>query len=477
MTIPVPYFLDNIFPWQRELLDVFDGGLRSEDEVRSAREAGILPRFFIEEVHRRARKTTLLLNLLIRESCRWPNRSYTYVGPTLRETRDIVWDAPLMLQAHLPSDMGYKTNEQKLHVRFANGSLLRFRGADDPDSLRGTDTDGVGFDEWSMQKESVWTEIFRPIIAQDPIRWSAFLYTPKGMNHATMMFDRAAGVHEGGSLPEAGVAEVCQRGWYAVRLTAEHSTRSDGSAIMSASELALAKQDMPLALYEQEFLCARITEEECTLITSAMLEGCPKGIPVTDICRRVISIDPGFTGDACVMGAFDETKLREKRVFRSLRKTQEVVGQALIFSNQTGIDSFIVDYNGVGKGVGDLLAEAGKNVQFFMSQSAASNNDDYANLRAEAWWHVYKEVEEGRVEYPDDSEIRRQIPFASRYKPDARRQQMLVKTEVKKLLGRSPDDAEMWMMGIYGLKQIDETLDMDYYERSETGVVDLLEVA
>jgi hypothetical protein len=478
MTIPVPYFLDGIFPWQRDALEVFDSGLSDAADIRIARESGLLPRFLIWEVHRRARKTTLLLNMLIRESCRWPGRSYTYVGPTLREARDIVWDAPLMLKAHLPEDIGWQTNEQKLHVRFANDSLLRFRGADDPDALRGIDTDGVGFDEWSMQKESVWTEIFRPIIAQDPSRWAAFLYTPKGLNHATLMFDRASCVHEGGSLPESGVAEKRLPSWYAVRLTAEHSVKGDGSPIMSLAELALAKEDMPLAMYEQEFLCARITEEECTLITSFLLESCPREIPVSSVCRRIISVDPGFTGDACVMGAFDETKLREKRVFRSMRKTQEVVGQALIFSNQTGIDSFIVDYNGNGKGVGDGLAEAGKNVQFFMSQSAASANDDYANLRAEAWWHAYREVESGRVEYPSDSEVRRQIPFASRYKPDARRQQMAPKGDIRKLLSRSPDDAEMWMMGIYGLQQVDETVDAGYGEDDVSiGVTDLLEVA
>jgi len=50
-------------------------------------------------------------------------------------------------------------------------------------------------------------------------------------------------------------------------------------------------------------------------------------------------------------------------------------------------------------------------------------------------------------------ETRRQLPYASRYKVNSSgRIQIIDKQEIKKELGRSPDDAESWAMGIAHLK-------------------------
>ena len=53
---------------------------------------------------------------------------------------------------------------------------------------------------------------------------------------------------------------------FASRLDAEHS------GVITSSELAEAKKDMPKPIFDQEFLCARVTEEERSIITTAMLE-------------------------------------------------------------------------------------------------------------------------------------------------------------------------------------------------------------
>jgi len=260
--IPNESFVKGVHKYQVEAFKAFDSGAY---------------RFFSLEWHRRARKTTLAINLLVRECCKIPNSKYVYIAPTQVQARNIVWDDPNMLRAAMPdkSEMGWDMNEQKMLVKFANGSMLKIGGSDNPDSLRGIDAIGTVFDEWALIKEETYTEIFRPIIAgpvRDELaemgvfRWAIFLYTPKGINHATIQFDKACALDDGGALPDNGQAEKTAEGWFASRLDGEKS------GIMTKAELDLAREEMPPTYYDQEIRCSRITEEERTLITTAMLE-------------------------------------------------------------------------------------------------------------------------------------------------------------------------------------------------------------
>ena len=302
MSIPNRQFWDSRHKHQADVFDVFDGGST---------------RFFCMEWARRHRKTTLAINLLIRECCRFENAKYVYVAPTQVMARNIVWDDPTMLTNALPDkqEMDWKKNEQKMMVKFDNGSILKIGGSDEPDSLRGIDAIGVCFDEWALIKENTWTEIFRPIMAgpcpqhlegRDAFRWAMFLYTPKGINHATLMFDKACCLVDGGTLPENGKAPKMAPRWFASRLDGEKAH------IMSSLELELAKEDMPLVIYEQEIRCSRTTQEERTLVTSAMLQALNgpdwelTRVSFPEI-RRIVSIDPAFGGDMCDMKGFENS--------------------------------------------------------------------------------------------------------------------------------------------------------------------------
>ena len=124
-------------------------------------------RFFTLEWHRRAHKTTLAINLLIRECYRYPKSKCVYVAPTQVWAREVVWDDPTMLWDALPDKVasGWVANEQKMIIKFANGSILKIGGSDKPDALRGIDADGVVLDEFALHHPETWTQIFRPIIA------------------------------------------------------------------------------------------------------------------------------------------------------------------------------------------------------------------------------------------------------------------------------------------------------------------------
>lgn len=423
------------FPWQIQWFRAFDSGKA---------------RLSFLEIARRHRKTATAINLQFRECDRFPKTRQAYVGPTFAEARRIVWDDPTMLREALPDPraLNWKLNEQHMTVKFSNGSVWQCFGGDDPDNLRGVDAQGFVFDEWAQQDERCWTEILQPIFRQDASRWAAFLYTPKGYNHATRMFDHAACVDEGEPLPVAGPAARMRDGMFALRLCADHS------GIFSREELDAVKQDPHTTpeLYQQEYQCARIAEEQFALITSAMLESLWKEKQRPNLAPAIIACDPSMGGDACAIDVQWAGASIMHRSFRT-RDTMRIVGELRKISDETGILDFIVDSIGVGKGVADALTQDSRyQVQHFNSGEQATAPDRYANKRAEMWWFAREDVAACACCQPDE-ETKRQIPFASRYKVGSNgRVQIVLKEQIREELGRSPDDAEAWAMGRYGIR-------------------------
>lgn len=430
-----------LFAWQQAWLTAFDEGRARLSHL---------------EIHRRGRKTATAVNLQFRECARHPRTRYAYVGPTFAEARRIVWDDPTMLREALPDARALpaKVNEQHMIVKFGNGSVWQCFGGDDPDNLRGVDAQGFVFDEWAQQDERCWTEILQPIFRQDKSRWAAFLYTPKSYNHATRMFDHAAYVDEGEALPTNGAAARCREGQFALRLCA------DKSGIFSTEELEAARTDPNTTpeIFAQEYLCARVADEQFALITSAMLLNLwePGQRARPKVARSIIACDPSMGGDAC---AIDVQWGRESILHRSFRTrdTMRIVGELRKISDETGVLDFIVDSIGIGAGVTHALAEDSRyRVLAFNSGEQASEPNRFANKRAEMWFQAREDVQAFECAKPDD-ETMRQIPFASRYKVGSNGKiQIIDKDTIRKELGRSPDDAEAWAMGRYGIRMARE---------------------
>jgi hypothetical protein len=425
-----------LFPWQRAWLRAFDSGKARMSHI---------------EVHRRARKTSTAINLQFRECCLRPKTRQVYVGPTFAEARRIVWDDPTMLKSALPDPaaMSYRLNEHHMIIRWGNGSVWQCFGGDDPDSLRGADAQGFVFDEWAMSKLACWTEVLQPIFRQDPSRWVAFLYTPKGANHATRMFDTAACVDEGVPLPVNGPALRCKPGQFALRLTADHS------GIFAAEELQAIKDDPNVTEeeYQQEYLCARIMDEEFALITSAMLDRLVRKYERPKTSAAIIACDPSMGGDACAVDVQWDMESIMHKSFRT-RDTMRIVGELRRISDETGILDFVIDSIGIGAGIVDRLREDTRyKVIACNAAEGASNKQRFKNLRAEMWWTAREDVQAFACCQPDE-ETRRQIPFASRYKIGSNGQiQIIEKQKIKEDLGRSPDDADAWAMGRWGIRQ------------------------
>jgi hypothetical protein len=388
-----------------------------------------------------------------------------------------------MLRGYLPTgrEMRSQMNEQKMLVKFGNGSMLQLGGSDDPDSLKGIDAIGAVLDEWSLHKSQTWTEVFRPIIAgpipphlagKGVFRWAAFLYTPKGMNHATVMFDDAICRTETGVLPECGEPPKVKARWFCSRLNAEQA------GIIPTTELEEMRADpnIPLSLYQQEMLCSRVADEEMTLITSAMLDrlnshhaGTHSSIE-PELVRKIVSIDPAFGGDTCQMYGLIDGAIAGHRTIIDRYSTEAIAMAGKILAQEIGTRNIIVDSIGSGLGVADhLAADAARyNVQYFNSserplaqakraKKTAAAQVQFGNRRAEAYFYAAGGVRLLRVGPIADDMLLRQLPASSRYSCSGSGGRLLIspKQVIRKELGCSPDHADCWVMGIWGLQFVD----------------------
>jgi hypothetical protein len=463
-----PEFLDGLHKSQEEFLEVFDDSIWLNDGVSVADDP---KQYFMLEWHRRARKTTLGLTVLAKEAARVPNARYRYFAPTQVMAREIAWNDPYMIKDIIPS--GTATfNEQQMRAKFKhNNSIIEFSGADivNPDKKRGVDAIGVFFDEWSLIPQNLWTEMYRPIIAgplrkelaKITLRWAMFDYTPKGINHATQMFDRAACVGDGEELPTKGEAARTIPGWFASRLIATES------GLISQKQLEEARRDMPREMFEQEFMCARITEEQKAIITSAALDRLSKVSHYEHTTRRFISCDPSLGGDEAPIYVFENTKIIDKLYMRE-RSQKIVAGEIDILAKRNHVKYIIVDAIGIGNEIASRLGEMGYNVYSFQSAGEPRDKDRFANLKIEAWWQVRNRISELDCEYPEDEILRQQITSV---KYDISRTGKLIcepKEKTKKDIGCSPDRADAYIMGLWFLPMVEPIDDSNLITKRRT---------
>lgn len=181
-----------------------------------------LRRFFAVVLHRRAGKTTAVVNhhqryamddalerrrlLSLRpdltdaevlELLHPPDgRRYGHIMPTYKQAEAVAWG---MLKHYARPIPGLKINEQKLMIRYPTGHSVRLYGADDPDALRGLPFSGVSFDEFSQQPRNIYSEIISKALA-DHLGYAMFLGTIKGKDQLYETYQAAKGSEDWFSL-------------------------------------------------------------------------------------------------------------------------------------------------------------------------------------------------------------------------------------------------------------------------------------
>ena len=205
--IPVDEFMNSTYDWQKRAWNHY----KDHPEIRHR----------VRVLHRRARKTTFEINHLITEAVRTKNKTYAYIGPTMKQAKITIWRDPNMLKRYMPREILKKDfNETELFGEFKSGSVLHIGGADDPDRWRGMGCFGWVLDEFAVMRNGaqLYYDIIMPVIEENGGRVD-LIYTPKGKNHGWDFYKKSLanprwqgmlmGREESGLISDEKWADIC----------------------------------------------------------------------------------------------------------------------------------------------------------------------------------------------------------------------------------------------------------------------------
>lgn len=182
--------------------------------------------------HRRSGKDKTVINAVISKMLDKVG-TYYYFLPTYSQAKKVIWQGidkgGMKFLDHFPKELVTKQNESEMRITLKNGSIFQIVGADNIDSIVGTNPIGVVFSEYPLMKPYVWDYI-RPILAENG-GWAIFVYTPRGMNEGWKILQQAKQ----------------NKGWWWEVLTVD-----DTQAIPEAV-LVQEKKEMPSDLFDQEY--------------------------------------------------------------------------------------------------------------------------------------------------------------------------------------------------------------------------------
>jgi hypothetical protein len=277
------------------------------------------------------------------------NEVVYYVGPTFKQARENLWNVCMELGQGLIK--GVRQNEGE--IQLTNGRIIRFKGADDPDSLRGVGLSFVVMDEYAFMKPSVWEYIIRPALGRAE-GGAMFIGTPAGKNHFYDMWSAAlSGKDPSTQKPNAD--------WKAFQFTSSdnpHLTSNEIESMYASTSEEAQKQELEASFeatggkvfsydhfpvqpcpYQGETVLA------CDLAGFSSPDGKNKSkVVLDDHALAVVRVhEKGFHVERVIHGKWDvrETALRIVKAIKEFQVIKLGVEQGMA---KNAVDKFIMEY-------------------------------------------------------------------------------------------------------------------------------------
>ncbi|MEV7389614.1 hypothetical protein [Streptomyces sp. NPDC091215] len=278
--------------------------------------------------------------------------------------------------------------------------------------------------------------------------------------------------------PSSYFRKVCTpgSGWHVIGISAFESPNLTGEEV---------PDDVAQALVSREWVEEKAAEwgEENPLYRSKVMgefsEDAPnKVVRASDVARCRIDPERKLAGAELepvelgvdVGGGGDETVIRERRGRRAGRewrahtdRPEKIAPMVVQAIKESGATAVKVDSIGVGFGVIGELRNLGNqglhraNIIGVNVGERSSQPDKYKNLRAEIWWEIGRGLSErggwdlSGMENGDTTVAQLLEPL---WEPNAAGQiQVEPKDEIRKRLGRSPDNADALLLAFYAARQ------------------------
>lgn len=328
--------------------------------------------------HRRSGKSKSLLNFAIKKLFERVGTVY-HCFPEYSQGRKVLWDAvdgeghPVMLH-HCPPAARKSTNTQEMKIVLINGSVWQIIGADNYDSVIGSNPVGLILDEWAISdKYPMAWDFFRPILAENK-GWAVFPFTPRGRNHGFDLYQSA----------------LANPDWFCQVLTA-----TDTQAITAQAIDTERRAGMSESMIQQEFYCSFISSTEDIVIPYELIAAALDRDLRFDKSPKIAGLDVARFGN-------DRTALVVRQAGRieyvecwSQADVVETAGRVLDRYRAKLFDAVAVDSIGIGAGVGDLLKSNGIPVGLVQVSEKAKDEERFDSQRDELWWKLREWFEEG----------------------------------------------------------------------------------
>lgn len=193
-------------------------------------------RFNVVPAGRRSGKSELAKRRVVKRAMRgtrFPDARFFAAAPTYGQAKRIYWSD---LKALVPTWMKRgRPSESELVIPLMNGSEIHVFGMDKPERIEGSPWDGGILDEYGNMKPQAWGANVRPALS-DRRGWCDLIGVPEGRNHYYDLKLRAEA-----DIKEYGDASTW--GYY-------HWHSAD---ILPPEEIAMAKKDLDLLTFQQEY--------------------------------------------------------------------------------------------------------------------------------------------------------------------------------------------------------------------------------
>ena len=188
-------------------------------------------RFGVLCLHRRAGKTVLAVNELIKKilTCPLKNARGAYIAPTYRQAKMVAWT---ILKDVLGVVPGVTFNEVELRADVGD-KRIQLLGAESYDNLRGIYLDYCVMDEYAIMPQAAWGTVIRPALA-DRKGGALFISTPRGLNLFYELYREAEGLSD----------------WYTKTL------KYTDTKSLSDEEIEALRKELTSAEFEQELNCS-----------------------------------------------------------------------------------------------------------------------------------------------------------------------------------------------------------------------------
>ena len=377
-------------------------------------------RFCVIVMHRRAGKTVLTLNHLLKAALNAakPLSMYGYIAPYRNQAKSIAWNLLKHFACVIP---GIAVNEGELSITLPNSAVIRIFGADNPDALRGLRFDGCVLDEVADMRPQVWEEVVRPALS-DRQGWAVFIGTPRGPNLFQDLYRRG----------QAG-----EPGWYAAML------RVDETGALPAGEVESLRREMSEAAFSQEYLCDFSASSDDVLIPVALVsEAAARRVLPSEVSGMplVFGVDVArFGGDRSCVCVRRGLLLEPPTIYNGLDNMQ-LADRIAALASERRPDAIFCDA-GQGAGVIDRLRQLGVMVTE-VPFGAAPLNSRFLNRRAEMWFAIRDWLKAGGAIPPGCSALERELSSPTYGFNAAGKVLLEPKEKIKERLGSSPDIAD-----------------------------------